>query len=177
MMRQCIGLVVSAFVVVAVLLLISPAAAQKIDTKDADFVKEIAQGCILEVELGQYAMQNASSPEVKLFGKRVVDDHTKANKELMFLATQKGLKLATKLEDKKCQELCDKLSKLKGQDFDREYIRHMVEDHERDLAKFQTASKSLSDPDLKAWVVKILPTLTDHLKQAKEIQAKLEKKA
>jgi putative membrane protein len=153
--------------------LVGPAAAQKFDSKDADFVKHAAECTLLDVELSKLAAQNAASEDVKNFAKRMVDDHSKANKELTSLASTKGVKLSTTIEDKKCKELCDKMAKLKGKDFDREYMRHMVEDHEKDLAEFQQAAKSLTDADLKSWATKTLPTLQDHLRQAKEISAKV----
>src|SRR5207248_3160534 len=128
-----------------------------------------------EVKLGEYAMTAASSEAVKKFGKRMVDDHSKANKELKTLAADKGVTLPSTL-DKKCQEVYDKLAKIKGAEFDKEYMRHMVEDHEKDVAKFQTAAKSLQDPDLKAWALKTLPTLNEHLRMAKEIHGQVEKK-
>jgi putative membrane protein len=171
-MRRAVGLVGCA-ILAAFALVAAPAAAQKLDTKDANFVKDAAQCGMLEFELAKLAATNASSEDVKQFGKRIVDAHAKVNQELTTLASNKGVTLPKILEDKKCKEVCDKLSKLKGKDFDREYMRQTVEDHEKALTEFQTAAKSLSDPDLKAWVTKALPTLSDHLRQAKEIQAKI----
>jgi putative membrane protein len=54
-------------------------------------------------------------------------------------------------------------------------MRHMLEDHEKDVAKFTLASKFLQDPDIKSWVIKTLPTLNEHLKMAKEIHERIEK--
>jgi putative membrane protein len=173
-MLRPIGLVGCA-ILAASALVAAPAAAQKFDTKDANFVKDAAQCSMLEFELAKLATTNASSEDVKQFSKRIIDDHAKVDQELVKLAGNKGVTLPKTLEDKKCKELCDKMSKLKGKDFDREYMRHVVDDHEKALAEFQTAAKSLTDPDLKAWVTKTLPTLTDHLRQAKEVQAKIAK--
>jgi putative membrane protein len=50
----------------------------------------------------------------------------------------------------------------------------MVADHNKDVADFQRESKSAKDPDLKAWAAKTLPTLQDHQKSAKEINAKVQ---
>ena len=164
-------------VVAALALIVAPAAAQKqkLAGADADFIKEAAEGGMLEVKLGQYAMDNAGSEAVKKFAKRMVDDHGKASMELKTLAADKNVTLPTKL-DKKSQETYDKLAKLKGTEFDKEYMRHMVEDHEKDVAKFQSASKNLQDPDLKAWALKTLPTLNEHLRMAKDIHGQIEKK-
>ena len=42
-----------------------------------------------EVELGKLATQKASSEDVKKFGQRMVDDHTKANDQLKQIAGNK----------------------------------------------------------------------------------------
>ena len=53
---------------------------------DKTFVKKAAAGGLAEVELGQLATQKASSEDVKKFGQRMVDDHSKANDQLKQVA-------------------------------------------------------------------------------------------
>ncbi len=50
-----------------------------------------ASGGLYEVEAGKLATQKASSEDVKKFGQRMADDHSKANDELMQLADMKGV--------------------------------------------------------------------------------------
>jgi putative membrane protein len=61
---------------------------------DKKFVMEAAHGGMMEVELGKLATQKAMSEEVKQFGQRMVDDHGKANDELMQLASSKGITIS-----------------------------------------------------------------------------------
>jgi putative membrane protein len=82
---------------------------------------------------------------------------------------------APKEMTRKEQELYDRLSKLRGAEFDRAYIDAMVKDHKEDVAHFEAMSRDGSDPDLKAWASKTLPTLKEHLKLAEDIQKKLGK--
>jgi len=58
---------------------------------DTKFIKEAAEGGMAEVALGQLAVEKASSADVKKFGQRMVDDHSKANDELKQLAAQKNV--------------------------------------------------------------------------------------
>jgi putative membrane protein len=136
------------------------------------FIIKAAQGGMAEVALGSLAAQQGTDPGVKSFGTRMTNDHGKANDELKTLATNKGLTLPTDL-DAEHKAKHDELSKKSGKDFDQAYMDDMVKDHEKDVAEFEKESTAARDPDLKAWVSKTLPTLQDHLKQAKEIAAKV----
>src|SRR4029453_16620859 len=150
----------------------SSAAASGLSAADQAFAKEAAIGSMAEVDLGHLAASKASSPDVKQFGQRMVDDHGKANEELKSWASQKSVNLPTELDAKHKAEH-EKLEKLSGDAFDRAYMTSMVADHNKDVAEFQRQSKSAKDPDLRAWATKTLPTLQDHQKSAKEISAKV----
>lgn len=73
----------------------------------------------------------------------------------------------------KHKQLYDRLSRLSGAEFDREYMKEMVKDHNKDVAAFEKASEKSQDPDLKAWVTKTLPTLREHQQQARDVEAKV----
>jgi putative membrane protein len=143
-------------------------------SSDADFVQKAAIGGMAEVEMGNLANQRAASDDVKQFGQRMVQDHTKINQDLQRLASSKGVTLPSALDDKH-RNTVDRLSKLNGKDFDREYIHEMVRDHKEDVAEFQREAESAQDPDVKAFATNYLPTLQDHLRMAEEIEKKVSK--
>jgi len=144
--------------------------AAAISHSDQQFMEKAAQGGLAEVQLGNLAAQKAQSPEVKQFGQRMASDHSKANDQLKQVASQKNVNLPTDMDSSTKREF-DKLQKLSGAQFDREYMKNMVSDHEKDIKEFKNESKSAKDADLKAFVDKTLPTLEDHLTQAKSAQA------
>jgi len=148
------------------------AAAGKMSAADSKFVHEAAMGGMAEVDLGKLAADKASSPDVKQFGQRMADDHSKANDELKALAMQKGVTLPTAV-DPAHKAVADKLAKLSGPAFDKAYMQDMVKDHDKDVAAFKHASTSAADADLKAWAGKTLPTLEEHQTMAKSINGKL----
>lgn len=135
---------------------------------DKKFMREAAEGGLAEVELGKLAKEKASSSEVKKFGQRMVDDHSKANEELKQIASSKGVDLPDKLTGKD-KLLKQRLSKLSGPQFDRAYMENMVKDHRQDVAEFNRESASARDPEVKQFASKTLPTLKGHLKEAEEI--------
>jgi putative membrane protein len=143
----------------------------KVQRSDRNFIVKAAQGGKEEVELGRLAQSKASNEAVKQFAQRMVEDHGNANKELMELAANKGVKLDDKAPKK--NSMMDRLSKLQGADFDREYVKEMVKDHKKDVAEFRRMHSGAVDPNLKAWIDKTLPTLEDHLKTIEGIQSQI----
>ena len=131
-------------------------------SRDRDFLMDTAMDGLLEVELGRLAAQQGASDAVKQFGQKMVDDHTQANTELTTLATSKGITLPTSIDDKHRQDVT-KLSAMQGADFDRAYSKMMLKDHEKAVSNFEKQSQRGSDPDVKAFAAKTLPTLQEHL--------------
>jgi len=149
-----------------------------LDRSDRKFIEEAAKGGMAEVEMGQLASERAQSPDVKQFGQRMVQDHSKANDELKQLASSKGVDVPAQT-DKSHQKKMEKLQKLSGAQFDKQYMDDMVKDHKKDVKEFQKEAKSAKDPDVKSFAAKTTPTLQEHLQMAEAAQkaAKGEKKA
>lgn len=141
----------------------------KLSSSDRKFIMKAAEGGIAEVELGQLASQRASDPQVKQFAQRMVTDHTKANDQLKQIAASKNVQLPADLPAAAKRER-DKLSKLSGAQFDREYMSHMTSDHKKDTSEFRSAAKAAKDPDVKQFASTTLPTLEEHLQMAQSIE-------
>jgi len=138
------------------------AAMGNLSSEDQKFVMDAAIGGMMEVELGRWAAQKGTTEAVKQFGKRMVDDHSKANTELMSLASRKGITLPTAL-DQKHQAQITKITRMTGADFDRAYIKMMLSDHKKDVSEFEKQSTKGTDADIKAFAGTTLPTLQEHL--------------
>ncbi|MDB6112348.1 MAG: outer membrane protein, partial [Pedosphaera sp.] len=93
----------------------------QLSAKDYKFVTEAAQGGMMEVTLGQLAAQKASDPAVRDFGQRMVQDHQKADQQLMQLVSQKGATLPTDTTGEN-KGMVDHLKNLSGADFDKAYM-------------------------------------------------------
>lgn len=129
---------------------------------DTKFAMNAAQGGMAEVKMGQLAASKGSSDFVKQFGQKMVDDHSKANDQLKSVASKDNMTLPTDV-DAKDQAEYDKLSKLSGAAFDKEYERCMLADHKKDVMDFKKESMSGKNPDLKSFAGETLPTLQQHL--------------
>lgn len=139
---------------------------------DLAFMNDAAPGSMAEVELGKMASTKAAGNDVKQFGQKMVEDHSKAIEELRQLATQKKVTLPPDVMPAH-KQLMEKLSKLSGADFDKEYVKAMVEAHEKDVAAFENVSKTAADADVKAYAAKTLPTLKMHLEMIKTMADKM----
>jgi len=139
---------------------------------DMKFAMMAAMGGMEEVEMGKLAAEKGASDEVRQFGQRMVDDHTRANQELMQIASSKGMTLPAAL-DPKHQADMQKMSALSGEAFDKAYVKMMVKDHKKDVAEFQKESTRGADPELKGFATSTLPTLQEHLQMIQRIDDKM----
>lgn len=139
---------------------------------DKQFVMDAAQGGMAEVSLGQMATQRATSNAVKQYGQRMVQEHTQANKELMQLASKKGV-TPPKDMGPKYKAAMARLSQLPKASFDQAYLNEAgINGHLESQAVFQRQAQLGQDPDLKAFAAKILPTVEKHLQMAREMTGK-----
>ena len=141
-----------------------------LSSTDSNFVMQAAQTGMLEVMLGKLAMQRGSSAGVKQYGEKMVDEHTRANQELMQLAMQKGVELPREMSSQN-KALTDRLSRLSGTSFDAAYKQAMIDSHNQAIALFQAQSQQGQDPELKAWASQKLPNLQAHLQMVNQMLA------
>jgi putative membrane protein len=129
--------------------------------QDKMFLRKAAEGGIAEVKLGQLAAQKGSSEDVRAFGQKMVEDHTKMNLEIAQVADSIGVMLPKSM-NKEDQAEYNKLNALSGNDFDIEYLTFMVKDHHQDLHEFRMEAASSADPTLHNEVVKAQSVIHEH---------------
>lgn len=141
-------------------------------TSDTDFLIKASVCGVCEVRLADQAAKHASDDKIKAFAKHLSEDHSRANAKLSeFARLQKVAVVAG--QEKETREKLDRLSKLKGNDYDREFLKMMVADHEKAISLFESQSKSGTDGDLKKFAADTLPTLKKHLEEARELLSKI----
>jgi len=135
---------------------------------DQTFVIKVASAGMHEVQVNTAAKDKAHDAEVKHFAEKMVTDHSKANKELMSVAKAAGIGVPTQMLDEHQKDVA-KWRNFNGANFDKEFMHHMVMDHEKAVSLFERASKECQNPQLKAFAEKTLPTIKEHLDMAKRI--------
>ncbi|HEX4650428.1 MAG TPA: DUF4142 domain-containing protein [Granulicella sp.] len=136
--------------------------------QDKIFLHKASEGGMAEVQLGRLAAQKGNSAEVKRFGQKMVEDHTRLNDQMKPIADTLGVNAPRHL-NKADQAEYDKLSNLSGDAFDQEYITDMVMDHRKDLHAFRREETATSNPELKQAVGEAVQVIGQHLSMIQSI--------
>jgi len=134
---------------------------------DQEFVQKAIQGSMAEVQLADLALEKAKNDSVKNFAEQMKKDHTASESILRNSATQEGVQPPASL-DAKHEAVKTKLAQYSGEDFDREYMAHMVADHEKELQMFSAKART-GDGDVAAYAQRMVPVLDRQLNMAKSV--------
>ena len=164
----------------------------------ADFVWDASLINLKEIRLGEAAQSNSQNTAVQEFGAHMVRDHSRLNARLTRIAADEGLTLpetnvfylpvspppekqATELlPETPQQKLQDaqvdvqNLVSLSGPQFDQAYADAMVKGHEKAMQKFENASTSLQDDQLKRYADRGLKAIRGHYEMAQKLQSEVE---
>jgi putative membrane protein len=149
------------------LLLVSSAHAA--ESSSQRFLKKAIEGNFAEVKMGQLAQQNGRSDDVKKYGQMLSNDHSAANEKAIDAAKSVGV---TPPDGPNAKQKSDyeKMAKINGAKFDQEFARHMVADHQKDIAEYKKAAKQ---SDAAGEYAKAqIPVLQGHLDTAKSLTSK-----
>jgi putative membrane protein len=143
---------------------------------DQIFAAAAAASNLSEVAMARIAVARGSADEVKLFAQSMIADHSKANNELIALATSKamGVPMSLEIQDRASEAVL--LGKT-GDDFDKAYAHQQLAAHMGAVALFEAEAERGRDPQLRAWAAKMLPTLRDHKMRVKRMHDDLEAKS
>jgi putative membrane protein len=139
-------------IVGAAVLLVHTARAQSLSAQDHQFMMDAAKGGMTEVHVAHMGIERGMNPTVKSFSQRLVN--------------MKSVQLPA--DDPKIASSMP-IAKKTGADFDKEFAKMMVDDHQKTITMFEKEASSGSDPDIKNWASKTLPTLQSHLAEAKTL--------
>ena len=135
---------------------------------DKKFVQEALEGGTAEVQLGQLALQKGNSDDVKQFGQRMVDDHTRLGDQMRQIAQKERITppAGISMKDK---ALAARLKSLSGHSFDKAYIEAMVRDHRADLMAFKKEASTGTDSSLKDAASRGSEVISNHLHMIEDI--------
>jgi putative membrane protein len=149
--------------VISIMLSVAPVVVARADVSnsDRDFVTKAAEAGLAEIAEARVALKNSQRPDVQIFARRMIADHTKAHEQLKSIAKAKGIEMPNAPSDQDLMRL-KAMGALAGNEFDNAYIKQEVEDHDNAVALFTQESNGGQDAQLKAFAAAALPTLKDH---------------
>jgi putative membrane protein len=139
-----------------------------------DFMQTATAFSVFEMQAGQIATQRAASPEVAQFGRHLVIDHTHHNRSLRELGEQKFMVLPDSMGQEQ-MAFRDHFRKFTGEAFDRVFVLKQIQVHEEAVALYEQASREVPDQAIQKWARDVLPTLRQHLDQARLLRDLIER--
>ncbi len=136
---------------------------------DRNFAIKAAEANLMGIRLGQLVQTNAGSQDVKEFGKNLADYYSLSSSDLLSIARRKGISLPTALGTINQKEY-ERLSEMKGSDFDSAYIDWVIKSRQQTIDLLQEHSTTTADADLKSWASTRISTLEQQLSRAKTLQ-------
>lgn len=145
-------------------------AAPALNRADQRIAAELARANIAEIEAARLAVSKTKNAQVKAYAQQMIDDHSRALADVKRLAEDKGVKVPLEA-DAKHKAMVKVLGRLDGEKFDKAYMTQAgVRDHTKVHEALTKHHQRARDPDLKALVAKMLPTVEQHLHLATEMQ-------
>ena len=124
-----------------------------------------------ELQAARLALFKATRPDVKSYAKMMVDAHTASTKTLMAALSNSERKIArpsTKLDSEGASNLA-LLKKAPKSGFDNLYLTQQTQAHQKAGALHKGYALNGTDPALKQVAAGLVPTIEQHLAQAKAL--------
>ena len=123
-----------------------------------DFLRVASMQARFETEAARLALQRAEHVGVLAFASELLEYHQAANPELLHLLAARGM--APSMLDNAQRKALNRLARLSGARFDREFMERVGRDRQReDVERFEKAAKGVTDPALLDWIDRQLPSL------------------
>jgi len=141
----------------------------QINEIDRAFMTTAAEAGIANIQLGQLALQRATSPQVKQFAQAEINEQQGVAAQLGQIAPRAGVTLPT-TPGSKYQAAYRNLSRLSGQQFDQAYMSEGgVNAHLENAATFQREAAFGQNPDLIRVANNGLPVINQHFTTASSL--------
>ena len=138
------------------------------DATTQNFVDKVWNINNFEIEAGQEAQNKANIQEFLDYARMIVRDHVKAGSELNAILGQNGFNAPDAL-DAEHKNLLQQLSSITGARFEEQFRTQQINGHEKAIRLFQNYAKNGRNEALKTWAQNTLPTLENHLRDAKAL--------
>lgn len=147
--------------------------ASKLFVSDGDqaMMKKLAQSNMAEVASAEFARTRSTDMHILKFADLMIEDHTKAQKDLADIAGNTDMELPKQTDAAHGDVLMKMQPMVENADFDRAYKDQTVEDHMAAQNLLKQISANAKNADFKALAKKLTPAIDQHLKMSKALKA------
>jgi putative membrane protein len=132
------------------------------------FLKEAAAAGRFEIEASRLAVAKSSNAGIRSFAATLIKHHTSVSNELVHMLHVRGMAPPMLANDQR--KTLNRLAKLQGKKFDREFMDEVgLKRQQEDVQLFERARVAAGDPQLKAWIERMLPTLRNNMTAAERL--------
>lgn len=136
---------------------------------DKKFAKSAALDSLSSLELGKLAEQKAGSSNVRQLAQKTVEEQTKATGRLEQAAREDNVAIPDALNNKQRSKI-DKLAKLSGYDFDKEFLKDQIRQNKSQVNSYTNEAQLGLDPNIRDFASKTLPALQAQLRLARNLE-------
>ncbi|MDQ2842289.1 MAG: DUF4142 domain-containing protein [Acidobacteriota bacterium] len=140
----------------------------QLSANDKDFIEYAGEIDLAAIRFAQMAQMDAASPQIKSFAEMIEREHAADLKKLVAIANKAGGITPNTLDDVHMNAV-KQLKKYKGKSFDHQFLKIVINEHERAIISFQREADNGFNPRLQAYAKTTLVSLQAHLKKAKQL--------
>lgn len=135
---------------------------------DQTFVEKTTQDGLQEVEAARLVNSKTQNPQIINLANTLLNDHSTVNNDLAIKAGSASLKIPNAMSPLG-QSQYDRLNKLVGEDFERQYLQNEITNHENSIQLFKFEASNGKNTALRNFASNTLPTLQNHLEMTRRV--------
>lgn len=139
----------------------------KIKNADRDFVQKVVRASLEQIEISRVAAERTLNPRIRELADATIAAYADLREDLTRLAADKGVAVPAR------ETVADNWTKRDGKDFDVDYLRKMVDEHQEAVKLFQKQALDGDDIDLVTFARKHLPAVQQQLFHANDLHRRL----
>ena len=136
---------------------------------DKATIQKLHDGNQMEIQMGKLAQDRGSTKSVREFGRKLVEDHTAADRKLEEFLHQRGTSLTAFATTTSADSDHELLATRSGTEFDRAFGLQMVRDHQKVIDLIDSARVETADETLRMLYDQLVPTIQAHKRAAEQI--------
>jgi putative membrane protein len=140
-----------------------------ISPSDLTMLQKLHDTNQMEIQMGHLAEAKGASKAVKEFGRKLVEDHTRADRQVAAFLKLRGLDVKALATPTSADPAHAMAADQGGEVFDRTFAAQMVKDHDRSIELVEGGRRATSDPQLKVLYDALLPVLQEHRQTAQKL--------